>query len=50
LTLASLDRQFGAQQPNRKRVPDFTCIWTAEGWLYVAAVIDFFLVALSVGR
>jgi transposase InsO family protein len=25
---------------NRKWIADFTYIWTAEGWLYVAAVID----------
>jgi putative transposase len=37
-----LDRQFHAAQPNRKWIADFTYIWTAEGWLYVAAVIDLF--------
>ena len=37
-----LDRQFYAAQPNRKWISDFTYIWTAEGWLYVAAVIDLF--------
>lgn len=37
-----LDRQFTADAPNRKWVADFTYIWTAEGWLYVAAVIDLF--------
>jgi putative transposase len=37
-----LDRQFMADAPNRKWVADFTYIWTAEGWLYVAAVIDLF--------
>lgn len=37
------DRQFTATGPNRKWVADFTYIWTAEGWLYVAAVIDLFL-------
>ena len=37
-----LDRQFTADRPNQKWVADFTCIWTAEGWLYVAAVIDLF--------
>jgi len=37
-----LDRQFGADAPNQKWVADFTYIWTAEGWLYVAAVIDLF--------
>jgi putative transposase len=37
-----LDRQFTAGGPNQKWVADFTYIWTAEGWLYVAAVIDLF--------
>jgi putative transposase len=37
-----LDRQFHAPVPNRKWIADFTYIWTAEGWLYVAAVIDLF--------
>ena len=35
-----LDRQFQADAPNRKWVADFTYIWTAEGWLYVAVVLD----------
>jgi putative transposase len=37
-----LDRQFHALAANKKWVADFTYIWTAEGWLYVAAVIDLF--------
>ena len=37
-----LDRQFTADQPNRNWIADFTYIWTADGWLYVAAVIDLF--------
>jgi len=37
-----LDRQFEAGRPNQKWVADFTYLWTAEGWLYVAAVIDLF--------
>ena len=37
-----LDRQFVAEQPNQKWIADFTYVWTAEGWLYVAAVIDLF--------
>lgn len=28
--------------PNQKWLADFTYIWTAEGWLYVAAVLDLF--------
>ncbi|MCE3225360.1 MAG: transposase [Nitrospira sp.] len=37
-----LNRQFDAPAPNRKWVADFTYLWTAEGWLYVAAVVDLF--------
>ena len=37
-----LDRDFEAAAPNRKWIADFTYIWTAEGWLYVAAVVDLF--------
>lgn len=35
-----LDRQFQADGLNQKWVADFTYIWTAEGSLYVAAVLD----------
>lgn len=37
-----LQRQFEADAPNRKWLADFTYIWTAEGWLYVAVVLDLF--------
>jgi putative transposase len=37
-----LDRAFEASAPNQKWIADFTSIWTAEGWLYVAAVVDLF--------
>jgi putative transposase len=37
-----LDRRFDAEQPNQKWMADLTYICTAEGWLYVAAVIDLF--------
>ena len=37
-----LDRQFTAEAPNKRWIADFTYIWTAEGWLYVAVVIDLF--------
>jgi putative transposase len=36
------DRTFRASSATRKWVADFTCNWTAEGWLYVAAVVDLF--------
>jgi putative transposase len=35
-----LDRAFVAPAPNHRWIADFTYIWTAEGWLYVAAVVD----------
>ncbi len=35
-----LDRQFTADRPNQKWAADFIYVWTAKGWLYVAAVID----------
>ena len=37
-----LDRAFSAARPNQKWLADFTYIWTAEGWLYVAVVLDLF--------
>jgi putative transposase len=37
-----LNRQFTAARPNQRWIADFTYIWTAEGWLYVAGVIDLF--------
>jgi len=37
-----LDRAFMAPAPNRKWVADFTYLWTAEGWLYVAVVLDLY--------
>ena len=35
-----LDRQFTAARPNQKWVVDITYIPTAEGWLYLAGVLD----------
>lgn len=37
-----LQRDFTAEQPNTKWVADTTYIWTAEGWLYLAVVLDLF--------
>jgi putative transposase len=37
-----LDRQFEATAPNQRWVADFTYIWTGEGWLYFAVVLDLF--------
>jgi putative transposase len=37
-----LDRDFTATAPNQKWVADFTYLWTQEGWLYLAVVLDLF--------
>ena len=37
-----LDRQFAATRQNQKWVADFTYVWTAGGWLYVAVVLELF--------
>jgi putative transposase len=37
-----LQRDFRADQPNTKWVADTTSIWTAEGWLFLAVVLDVF--------
>lgn len=37
-----LNREFAAAAPNQKWVADFTYLWTAEGWLYVAVVLDLY--------
>jgi transposase InsO family protein len=37
-----LNRQFDVAKPNQVYVCDITYIWTQEGWLYLAIVIDLF--------
>jgi len=37
-----LNREFTVDQANQKWVGDIAYIWTAEGWLYLATVIDLF--------
>jgi transposase InsO family protein len=37
-----LDRDFAADGPNQKWGVDITYIWTTEGWLYLAIVLDLF--------
>ena len=35
-----LDGDFVAAVPNQKWAGDITCIWTSEGWLYQAVILD----------
>lgn len=37
-----LDRQFRPPQPNQAWGTDVTYVWTREGWLYLAVVIDLY--------
>ena len=37
-----LDRQFEVKEPDSVYVSDITYIWTAEGWLYLAIILDLF--------
>lgn len=37
-----LAQNFSASAPNQKWVSDITYIWTREGWLYLAVIIDLF--------
>ena len=37
-----LARDFHAEAPNRAWVTDVTAIWTLEGWLYLAVMLDLF--------
>ncbi|PLT27778.1 IS3 family transposase [Peribacillus deserti] len=37
-----LNRQFDVKEPNQVWVSDITYIWTLEGWVYLASVMDLF--------
>lgn len=37
-----LDRRFETDAPDKTWVTDITYVWTREGWLYVAAILDLF--------
>src|SRR5690606_34500310 len=37
-----LDRDFSAEEPNEKWAGDITYLYTTQGWLYLAVIIDLF--------
>lgn len=37
-----LQQEFTASAPNQKWVSDMTYLWTEEGWLYLAVVVDLY--------
>jgi len=38
----TLNREFAAEQPNTRWITDTKAVETAEGWLYLAAIVDLF--------
>lgn len=38
----TLDRQFTVESPNRVWAGDLTYVWTTEGWLYLAVLLDLY--------
>ena len=42
VTTNTLNRQFAVAQPNRVWAGDLTYVWTTEGWLYLAVVLDLY--------
>jgi putative transposase len=38
----TLDRAFSVAQPNRVWAGDISYVWTAQGWLYLAVVLDLY--------
>jgi len=48
-----LQQDFTTEEPNRKWVSDITYIWTREGWLYLAVVMDLYsraIIGLSMNK
>ena len=37
-----IDQDFSAERPNQKWAADISYVWTSEGWLYLAVVLDLF--------
>ena len=37
-----LDRNFTVNEPNQKWAADISYIWTREGWLYLAVILDLY--------
>jgi putative transposase len=42
-------RSLVVRRPNQVWVTDVTCVLTAQGWLYLVAVLDVLAAALSAG-
>ena len=48
-----LERNFFASKPNEKWTSDITYVWTQEGWLYLAVIMDLYsraIIGWKIGR
>ena len=45
-----LEQDFSAERPNQKWAADISYVWTSEGWLYLAVILDLFARGWSAGR
>ncbi len=48
-----LERDFTADKPNEKWTSDITYVWTHEGWLYLAVIMDLYsraIIGWEIGR
>jgi len=45
-----IDQDFRAERPDQKWGADISYVWTREGWLYLAVVIDLFARRVVAGR
>ncbi len=48
-----LERDFSAAKPNEKWTSDITYVWTYEGWLYLAVIMDLYsraIIGWKIGR
>ena len=45
-----IEQDFNAQAPNEKWVSDISYVWTDEGWLYLAVVMDLYSRAITTPR
>ena len=44
-----LQQDFAAGQPNQKWAGDITYVWTREGWVYLAVILDLHSRRVTVG-
>jgi transposase InsO family protein len=46
----NMDRNFTAVRPNQKWAGDISYVWTRDGWMYLAVILDLHCGASSFGQ